>query len=331
MIRILALTLLAVVGLAGCEEEEPCCWVELPLPSRTYEFLDIWGTSPNNVYAVGWGSEIVHCDSSDCTFDEGDGRGFSCIWGSSDSDIYAVGHSGALHFDGEKWSDAGIEPEGARRLEDIWGSSSEDIYIVGYNHGGTVPPTDPESRILHFDGVEWTVVENSFPTLLFAVWGSSSTNVFAVGSESNDSSYHGTIYHYDGIAWSVMKENIPYSLYHLWGTSGTDVYAFGQTGAVLYYDGHIWTELDVPLYSTFYSAWGSSSDNLFVTTRLDILNFDGNSWVNVDSGFNATFEAFWGSSPKDVFAAGFKWVGYDTQGIIIRNTCELDELRTCNQ
>ena len=55
---------------------------------------------------------------------------------------------------------------------------------------------------------------------LRAAWGTSRTDVFAVGQA-------GTILHYDGARWSAMASGTSQWLYGVWGTSSTNVYAAG--------------------------------------------------------------------------------------------------------
>jgi len=57
-------------------------------------------------------------------------------------------------------------------------------------------------------------------------WGSSASDVFAVG-------YKGTVLHYDGNTWSEMI--IPggrCSLIDIWGSSSSDVFATGLEGTI---------------------------------------------------------------------------------------------------
>jgi len=84
--------------------------------------------------------------------------------------------------------------------------------------------------ILYYDSIIWSPIISGTTSNLFAVWGSSETDVFAVGIE-------GTIYHYDWIIWSEMESGITTSLRDVWGSSGADVFAVGSGGTILYYDG----------------------------------------------------------------------------------------------
>ena len=52
------------------------------------------------------------------------------------------------------------------------------------------------------------------------VWGSSNSDVFAVGDG-------GTILHYDGSTWTTMNSGTNYSLTGVWGSTSSDVFAVG--------------------------------------------------------------------------------------------------------
>ena len=60
------------------------------------------------------------------------------------------------------------------------------------------------------------------PYGLNAIWGSSATDIFAVGDK-------GTIIHGNGTSWTLMNSGTQVKLLGVWGTSGTDVYAVGNS------------------------------------------------------------------------------------------------------
>jgi hypothetical protein len=62
------------------------------------------------------------------------------------------------------------------------------------------------------------------------VWGSSGSDVFAVGN-------YGTIVHYDGATCTAMSSGTSVWLSGVWGSSGSDVFAVGEGGTILHYDG----------------------------------------------------------------------------------------------
>ena len=81
---------------------------------------------------------------------------------------------------------------------------------------------------LDYTGTGWSRMNSNTPQHLIGVWGSSGSDIFAVGSE-------GTIVHYDGTNWNTMDEKTTRSLYGVWGSSGSDVFAVGRFGTILHY------------------------------------------------------------------------------------------------
>ena len=63
---------------------------------------------------------------------------------------------------------------------------------------------------------------------LLGVWGSSSSDVFVVGSA-------GTILHYDGNVWTTMTSGTTGIIGSVWGSSPSDVFAVGNNGLILHY------------------------------------------------------------------------------------------------
>ncbi len=100
----------------------------------------------------------------------------------------------------------------------MWGTSSSNVYAVGNN--GTV---------LHYDCTAWTTPASATTHDLWAVWGSSPTDVYAVGIVSAGSI--ATILHYDGTAWSALTSDTGPSFYGLW-VNASGLYAVGESGVV---------------------------------------------------------------------------------------------------
>jgi len=65
---------------------------------------------------------------------------------------------------------------------------------------------------------------------LTAVWGTSATDVWAVGSG-------GTLVHHDGSAWSVIPSGVPETFNAVWGTSATDVWFVASAARILHFEG----------------------------------------------------------------------------------------------
>jgi hypothetical protein len=138
-------------------------WVAMNSPAVTM-LNDLWGAANDNVYAVGGAAFDIECTQ--------------------------VGEGAVLKYDGIEWNQ--VEALSDVVLVGIWGISSSDIIIVGEycdkmtgNSGGI---------IYRFDGTELSEMKRvDHP--LNDVWGSSGTDVFAVGR-------NGIILHYDGNEWS---------------------------------------------------------------------------------------------------------------------------------
>lgn len=144
------------------------------------------------------------------------------------------------------------------------------------------------------------------------VWGTSATNVFAVGDR-------GTILRWTGTRWSGMASPQTAHIGAVWGLNATEVYAVGYGGFVLRYDGNRWETLRarVPAGNEYlFGIWGTSPSDLWaVGLRLDedsgdrfklLLHYDGATWQEVPTGTNPAgrYEGVWGTGPNDVYVAG---------------------------
>jgi uncharacterized protein YceK len=68
-------------------------------------FNKIWGTSPDNVYAVGHRGVLIHYNGIQWKdVNPGTEYTLNSVWGTSENNIYAVGSKGTiLHYDGNNW------------------------------------------------------------------------------------------------------------------------------------------------------------------------------------------------------------------------------------
>ena len=296
--------------------------------------VGVWGSSSTNVFVVSLEGSILHYDGSSWTTDSSwRTSSVSDIWGSSPTNVFAVGQnriiaSGPptggykiLHYDGTSWS-AMVDATTDEVLADVWGSSSTDVFAVG---GECIGPAYLGSQrcsdawlangfVLHYDGTSWSMQSTATAFKLSGVWGSSSTDVFAVGDG-------GTILHYNGTSWSAQASGTDTDLRRVWGTSSTDVFAVGKRATVLHYDGTSWSMQSTPgsiSARDLADVWGSSSTDVFAVggeilpfnrgTSSVLLHYDGTSWSKQASGMTGNpLRSVWGSSPTDVFAVG--WMG----------------------
>jgi hypothetical protein len=119
---------------------------------------------------------------------------------------------------------------------------------------------------------------------LYSVWGTSPTNIYAVG-------LNGTILHYNGSTWNAENSGTTNRLNAVWGTSETNIYAAGEniilhkTGSgtnwspdsLLDYkeDGWDWSD------SKFYSIKGTDANHVYAGSENGyMITYDGIGWTS---------------------------------------------------
>jgi hypothetical protein len=90
--------------------------------------------------------------------------------------------------------------------------------------------------ILHYDGNNWSLMSSGTTDDINGIWGSSSSDIFAVG-------YAGMILHYDGHTWSPTFSGASDDFNSIWGSSKSDIFAVGRS-SIFHYDGRSWTSMN---------------------------------------------------------------------------------------
>jgi hypothetical protein len=115
------------------------------------------------------------------------------------------------------------------------------------------------------------------------LWGSSSTNVYGVGSG-------GTVFHYDGNRWDSVASTGGPDLNAVWGSHPSDVYAVGDSGVVLHYNGSDWQTEDKLTDARLEDISGISLNKVVVVGRQGtILSYDGIQWTADTVGENPAY------------------------------------------
>lgn len=224
-------------------------------------------------------------------------------WRSSDPDVASVSALGIVE---------GLQPGSA--------------LITATSHGGTGTSEVTVDARSSCCGLSWTQ-ELSEPQAwapLTAVWGSTETDVFAVGTKMSIQQgwqvSQSVMLHYDGTGWSQMPGAGAGDPADVWGSSGDDVFAVGMGGEIAHYDGRTWTRMSSTRLTYLSAVWGSSGTDVYVVGAdhfdfwLDgtfevngnglVLHYDGRDWRPVKVPLAPPLRGVWGSSASDVFAVG---------------------------
>jgi hypothetical protein len=241
-----------------------------------------------------------------------DDQGNRGMWGTAATNVYAANHTGLLRWNGTAWAHV---PEARwRSLYDVWGASATDVWAVG-----------DKGEMLRWNGTAWTLQRfdgtsvaaqplGNFDTpaqsyTLRGVWGSSATNVFAVGDG-------GVVLRYNGTSWSRMTTGTTAQLNRVWGSSATNVYAATSTGRLLRYDGTSWSFVaGVQAPGALWSVWGSSATNVYAVGDGGIVfRYNGTSWQRVRLPRRDVLYAVWGTGASNVYVGGGSGVLYRFDG-----------------
>jgi hypothetical protein len=196
-------------------------WLPVSLPSLDRLFA-VWGAAPNAIFAAGENGRILQYDGSSWSVMSTPLTGsplpiFRGIWGTSAQDVWAVGGRGTiLHYDGTAWSS--VASGTTETLQGVFGMSATSVYAAGTN-----------GVLLRWNGTAWapmTIPPVHATRDLWSVWGSSETDLYAVGSS--------VALHWDGLAWTDLDLGFsPGALSTVWGTGAADVLMVGDLGVVL--------------------------------------------------------------------------------------------------
>jgi hypothetical protein len=79
---------------------------------------------------------------------------------------------------------------------------------------------------------EWQLLHGSLPGALMSIWGTSSTDVWAVGADGGAGAQ---VFHFDGAVWSSLDSGHEGDLWWVFGLPSGSVYMGGTGGTILRY------------------------------------------------------------------------------------------------
>ena len=274
-----------VVGDRGSTLRYDGSWSTVPNVSSA-DLHALWGDGKGNLLAAGQRETVLRLEQGKWNWLRKSTGQWTIqdLWGTSIKNLHAVSYPGwgtstnLLHHDGTGWKNTPLTPY---EIVTLWGSSPTDLFIAGARSTNSYSQERPV--ILRTKGNTGTFAAShlgplsnkSFCAGTFAdLWGTSATNVFAVGYRPAWSWVtRGTIAHFDGKKWHTQYSSDQVYLTSVWGSSPTSVYAAGSRGTILRHDGKSWRHVRLDLreatsgtYSapTFAGIHGTSKGAVFL-------------------------------------------------------------------
>ena len=196
---------------------------------------DVAMPTPSSAFVVGLNFFLARWNGARWTVDAPPAgtatiRALRGVWADGPGNAWAVGsRSTIVRWDGTRWN---LLSDSARAIvfpsdnyNAVWGTGGS-VWIVG------------DASIVRCSAPS-TCATNPQPGAgaLYGVWGTSATNVFAVGAG-------GRILHFDGSSWSSMTSPTGARLSRVSGSGPNDVWAAGDT-VLLHFDGSAWKSSSV--------------------------------------------------------------------------------------
>lgn len=175
----------------------------------------------------------------------------------------------ALHFDGTRWERLPIE-------------TPHSFWWVWVTPEGTAWFAGEAGTIVRWRGGEATFFETAVDGKLYGIWGTSDSNVWAVGGAPLEGDKD-VILHFDGDTWTRVPppETFGVQFYKVWGTAANDVFVVGQHGAILHFDGMAWSTMDSGTRAEIFTVHGRAPDDVWAVgfeLGATILHYDGHAW-----------------------------------------------------
>ena len=197
-------------------------WVDTATPGTAPRLFDVWGSSSDDVFAVGWGGEILHYNGATWSVVSEDAQDVAflhSVTGTSASSVFAVGRTNDLNglvmnYDGAVWRSSTIPS--TEELYGVYAESMTAAFAVG-----------SLGSIFQYDGTSWKSMPSPTDEALFCVWGFGSSDVYAAG-------WDGSLIHFDGTSWRRLLISTNRNLRGVVGDIGSgDLLLVGDRGAII--------------------------------------------------------------------------------------------------
>ncbi|MCC6245920.1 MAG: Ig-like domain-containing protein [Gemmatimonadaceae bacterium] len=319
------------IGSAGALKYDGATWAEDPTFIRTNEIpRAIWASSASNVVVTGENGTLRRFDGTSWSSPTRRTAMSLYLLAGSASTAFAFGTGVIVQQSGASTSLVYAAPE----LKGVWAVDANVAYAVGY-----------DGAIWRYQNGSWQYQSTGTFTQFEAIWGSSASELVAVGTdpqtqEAVSHRYNGTTWQrsafaqavapvalwgtsmsnilaaarfgplqrYDGATWSNATTTTPPSLNAMWGTSATDVLLVGSSGYVARYNGAgTVTPISTGITSALVSVWGSSPTNYFMgTNNSTFYRFNGTTLTPMTiPAQTSAVYGIWGTGPNQVYAVDY--------------------------
>ncbi len=259
------------------------------------------------------------------------GLGLASVWGSGPDDVWAVGAAGSvIHWDGSVWVSVPIDTK--LSLQAVHGTGPHDVWVVAtanmiFHSNGFASGSAQWTRVT---SVWEPPYEFATPGTLNAIWASSPNDVWTIGKHrtySFDSSFNTiiesawrTVVTDDGIEWTSISAFDSHNVNSMWGSGPDDVWVVGSKGAnslsfaahtngAPVADGSVlaWTEVDTRTFSVLNAVWGSGPGDVWTVGdggTIRHITAGAKTSSIVESPTTENLRGLWGAGPKDIWAVG---------------------------
>ncbi|MBX3205290.1 MAG: hypothetical protein KF764_09485 [Labilithrix sp.] len=327
-------------GADDCPTTPPCKATDLcPVATGAdprHALMSVWGSSKNDVWAVGSRGTIVHWDGMAwASTPSGTTQTLFAVSGTGAGDVWAVSSRAvALHSTGftgatATWTaSAPVAPAYAPYFPMPWNESlllsvlaraPGDVWIGGEPYPVLLDPDSPpqKANLWRGSGMSWhhDVLADDFAIRGF--WASGAADVWAVGGVfGTPVNRAGRAFHTTGPSgapvWTEVDTQSSASLSAVWGSGPNDVWIVGDRGTVRHWtNGPVkrWEIVAVPTDRDLHAVWGSGANDLWVVGDFGtVLRYDGVEWRAADAvfpvGVTPHLRGVWGSAADDVWVVG---------------------------
>ncbi|AKU96509.1 Type IV fimbrial biogenesis protein PilY1 [Labilithrix luteola] len=317
-----------------CAEADFCA-----VPTNTdarFALLSVWGSSANDVWAVGSGGTIAHWDGAAWARIPFKGKDtLRAVGGSSATDVWIVSapnliaHVDGFHGDATKLEIQPPRDEGdptnwlGSTLTYIWNIGPGEFFVGGpttrgypqnslWRHYGT--PTNPLDATSNWDVASTYCISGQVCPDSNGIWGTSANDLWVIGQKGGVRHSNGAVGNGGGAnQWTLLKNTFTAdNLLGIWGSSNSDIWIVGEGGTIRHWSNDAsreWEIVPSPTTETLRAVWGSGPRDVWATgDNGTIIHWDGDSWRPATATFpvgpKPRLYRIWGSGPNDVWIVG---------------------------